>query len=204
VLRLCDLLAVAVEDMRQGGDPRLPFELALVKVTRPGADLSAESMAYRLELLEQRGTPSPPSEASDVGTVPDLGTVPGSGTVPKEPPSLELEQLREAWQRSVLPAVERRSIPAAPVFGEARPVALEDDTLTLEFPASNAFHRSLAEEKYAGLLVDALYEVTGRKLRLEFAMGENGEQPEEELEPESEEDFVALLKETFDAREVDE
>src|SRR5204862_1550646 len=47
VLRLCDLLAVAVEDMRQGGDPRLPLELALVKVTRPGADLSAESIAYR-------------------------------------------------------------------------------------------------------------------------------------------------------------
>src|SRR5438874_594279 len=55
VLRLCDLLAVAVDDMRQGGDPRLPLELALVKVTRPAADLSGESLAYRLELLEQRG-----------------------------------------------------------------------------------------------------------------------------------------------------
>ena len=54
VLRLCDLLAVAVDDMRQGGDPRLPLELALVKVTRPGADLSQESLAYRLELLERR------------------------------------------------------------------------------------------------------------------------------------------------------
>src|SRR5262245_23060260 len=37
VLRLIDLLAVAVDDMRQGGDPRLPLELALVKVTRPAA-----------------------------------------------------------------------------------------------------------------------------------------------------------------------
>src|SRR5205823_1980382 len=152
-LRLCDLLAVAVEDMRQGGDPRLPLELALVKVTRPGADLSAESMAYRLELLEQRGGSQP------VGSDPHRGSDPLEPTeeapAPAEPPSLELEQLREAWQRSVLPAVERRSIPAAPVFGEARPVALEDDTLTLEFPASNAFHRSLAEDKYAGLLVDA-------------------------------------------------
>ena len=36
MIRLIDLLAVAVEDMRQGGDPRLPLELALVKVTRPG------------------------------------------------------------------------------------------------------------------------------------------------------------------------
>jgi len=201
VLRLCDLLAVAVEDMRQGGDPRLPFELALVKVTRPGADLSAESMAYRLELLEQRAVPFGP----DAATVPRPPTEePQADEPPPEPPSLELAQLQEAWQRSVLPAVERRSIPAAPVFGEARPVALSEDTLTLEFPPSNAFHRSLAEEKYAALMVDALYEVTGRKLRLEFAIGENGDQPEEELEPESEEDFVALLKETFDAREVEE
>ena len=28
-------------------------------------------------------------------------------------PSLELEQLQEAWQRSVLPAVEAKSIPTA-------------------------------------------------------------------------------------------
>src|SRR5581483_7039349 len=47
VLRLIDLLAVAVDDMRQGGDPRLPLELALVKVTRPAADLSRESIAFR-------------------------------------------------------------------------------------------------------------------------------------------------------------
>jgi DNA polymerase-3 subunit gamma/tau len=204
VLRLCDLLAVAVEDMRQGGDPRLPFELALVKVTRPGGDLSTESMAYRLELLEQRGgAPAPPPVGTDpAGSVLTEASEPPPP--PVEPPSLELSQLQEAWQRSVIPAVERRSIPAAPVFGEARPAALEDDTLTLEFPASNAFHRSLAEDKYASLMVDALYEVTGRKLRLEFAIGENGEAPVEETEPATEEDLVALVKETFDAREVDE
>jgi DNA polymerase-3 subunit gamma/tau len=204
VLRLCDLLAVAVEDMRQGGDPRLPFELALVKVTRPGGDLSTESMAYRLELLEQRGpAATPPPVAPDPpGTDPE-GSVPAES--PREPPSLELEQLQDAWQRSVIPAVERRSIPAAPVFGDARPVALEDDTLTLEFPASNAFHRRLAEDKYASLMTDALYEVTGRRLRLEFTIGEQGEghAEEAEAEPASEEDLVALVKETFDAREVD-
>jgi len=100
--------------------------------------------------------------------------------------------------------LQTRAIHAAPVIGEAKPAALEGDKLTLEFPPSADFHRKLAEEKYEGLLKDALYEVTGRKLRLEFAMGEDGEQSDEELEPESEEDFVALLKETFDAREVDE
>src|SRR5262249_35112788 len=56
--RLIDLLRVAVGARRQGGDPRLPLELALVKVTRPGSDLSGESVAFRLEKLEQ-GRPAP-------------------------------------------------------------------------------------------------------------------------------------------------
>ena len=56
VIRLIDLLAVAVDDMRQGGDPRLPLELALVKVTRPASDLSREALAFRLERLEEGHT----------------------------------------------------------------------------------------------------------------------------------------------------
>src|SRR4051795_4133347 len=55
VLRLCDLLTVAVDDMRQGADPRLPLELALVKVTRPAADLSPEPTGARLRPLRARG-----------------------------------------------------------------------------------------------------------------------------------------------------
>jgi len=52
-------------------------------------------------------------------------------------------------------------------------------------------------------LRDALYEVTGRKLAVTFAVGEGDEI--EEVEPEqSEEDFVSLFKDTFDAREVEE
>ncbi len=66
VIRLIDLLAVAVDDMRQGGDPRLPLELALVKVTRPASDLSRESLAFRLERLEEGHTaPREAPAASD-------------------------------------------------------------------------------------------------------------------------------------------
>src|SRR5207244_5168630 len=82
VIRLVDLLAVAVEDMRQGGDPRLPLELALVKVTRPGADLSRESLSFRLEQLEDQ---------RHVAPRPDLATVsePREEQPRPEPPSLE-------------------------------------------------------------------------------------------------------------------
>jgi len=199
VLRLCDLLAVAVEDMRQGGDPRLPLELALVKVTRSAADLSRESTAFRLEQLETRGHSGP---APVTVTVTDT-------VEPAEPaaapPSLELEQLQEAWQRTILPAVEEKSIPTASVLREAHPKGLAGDTLTVEFPRAASFHRQLAEEpKNATLLEEALYEITGRHLSLTFEVGENGETgPEaEEEQPASEEEIIELMKGTFDAREV--
>jgi DNA polymerase III gamma/tau subunit len=208
VVRLIDLLAVAVDDMRQGGDPRLPLELALVKVTRPATDLSRESIAYRLEQLEQGRASHVPT-----GHVPVSGTEPWPAEPPAgeprpaepapEPPSVELEQLQEAWQRTVLPAVEEKSIPTASVLREARPVGLEEDRLTLEFPRGAEFHRQLAEEpKNATLLSDALYEVTGRRLSLAFALGENGGAEEAEAdEPLDEDRILELVKETFDARE---
>jgi hypothetical protein len=123
---------------------------------------------------------------------------------PPEPPSLELEQLQEAWQRTILPAVEERSIPAASVLREAHPAGLDEDTLTVEFPSSASFHRQLAEEpKNATLLAEALYEVTGRKLGLAFAEGEARDvQGEEEDDgPAGEEKILELVKETLDARE---
>jgi DNA polymerase III gamma/tau subunit len=218
VLRLCDLLAVAVEDLRQGGDPRLPLELALVKVTRPAADLSRESTAHRLELLERAvhsghaGTHTGTVTGTVTGT--DEGTVAGTvtETVPDEPgaraeaPSLDLEQLQEAWQRTILPAVEEKSIPTASVLREAHPKGLAGDTLTVEFPRAASFHRQLAEDpKNATLLADALYEITGRRLALAFEVGENGgesEGPDEE--PATEQEIIELMKGTFDAREVSE
>jgi DNA polymerase-3 subunit gamma/tau len=206
VVRLIDLLAVAVEDMRQGGDPRLPLELALVKVTRPGSDLSREGLAFRLQRLEE-GHPAaserlvvPPS--ADVGRPPTAVATPD----PAAAPSLELEQLQEAWRRSVLPAVEDRSIPAATLLLEAHPARLEGDELTLEFPPAASFHREKAEQpKNAQLLADALYEVTGRRLELVFAEGAEREAPAARTDqPVTEDEIVELVKSTFDAREIDD
>ena len=194
VIRLLDLLAVAVDDMRQGGDPRLPLELALVKVTRPGADLSRESLAFRLEQLEQ-GAPrvaTPQPEAKKAAPP----------TPAAKAPDVELEQLQDAWSRTIVPAVAERSIPISTVLGEARPAQLAGDTLTIEFPASASFHRQLAEEpKNATMLTDALYEVTGRRLVLAFAVGEGGVEAIELDEPAGEERIIELLKSDLDARE---
>jgi DNA polymerase III subunit gamma/tau len=206
VIRLIDLLAVAVDDMRQGGDPRLPLELALVKVTRPASDLSRESLAFRLERLEQ-GAPPAQTETPKPGSEPGSRAVepPPAPAPPEAQITVELEQLQEAWRRSILPAVEQRSIPIGKTLGEAHPAALEGDTLTLEFPQTAAFHLKLAEDpKNTEMLRDALYEVTGRKLAVSFELGERAHRDTEDETPASEEDVLELMKSTFDARELDE
>jgi DNA polymerase-3 subunit gamma/tau len=203
VVRLIDLLAVAVDDMRQGGDPRLPLELALVKVTRPAADLSRESVNFRLEQLESRGPAAPTGHAQVSDTAVEQ---PASAKVPVTvggPPSIELEQLQEAWARTVVPAVAQKSIPTSSLLGDARPTELEGDTLTVEFAPSASFKRTQAEDpKNVAVLREALYEVTGRKLTVEFAVGDGeGAHDEEDDGPAGEERILELMKETFDARE---
>jgi DNA polymerase-3 subunit gamma/tau len=208
VVRLIDLLAVAVDDMRQGGDPRLPLELALLKVTRPAADLSRESIAFRLERLEQ-GHPAsghaPAPEDRPDSVEPSLEETEAAAQPPPAiaAPGLDLGQLQEAWTRTVLPAVEERGgIPTASLLREAHPARLVGDTLTLEFAPSAQFHLDLAREpKNATLLADALYDVTGHRLAVVFALGEAHESPPEPEGPAGEERILELLKETFDARE---
>ena len=166
VVRLIDLLAVAVEDMRQGGDPRLPLELALVKVTRPAADMSREAIAYRLDQLERgRSAPVPGTSPRD--------SAGADSRRPRATPTSSSSSCRRRGSAASSPAVSEKSIPTASMLAEARPAALDDDTLTIEFPQTASFHRKLAEEpKNATLLRDALYELTGRRLALEFVLGE--------------------------------
>jgi DNA polymerase III subunit gamma/tau len=203
VLRLVDLLAVAVDDMRQGGDPRLPLELALVKVTRPEADLQRESLAYRVEKLEERVAHGPVTAEAPAPTPGPTRVV--AEQPAEERPPLELEQLREAWLRSVLPAVHARSIPVETLLQQARPASLDADTLTLEFASSADFHRRQVEEpKNLAIVRDALYEVTGRRLAVATALGEAEDESEEADEGTlSEEALISMFKDRFDAQEVE-
>jgi DNA polymerase III subunit gamma/tau len=200
VLRLIDLLHLAVDDVRQGGDPRLPLELALVKVTRHGADLSRESTAFRLEQLERRLRGEPGRRADAAAPAP----TDQEPEAADEGPPLDLAEVQAAWTQTVLPAVAERSIPTYSVLTEARPAALAAGRLVLEFPPAASFHRTLAEEpKNADVLRAVLHEVTGRRLALEFEVGEGPhEEPAAEEEPATEEEIISLMKSTFDAREI--
>ena len=224
VLRMIDLLAVAVDDMRRGADPRLPLELALVKVTRPQIDLQRESLAHRVELLEQRlhATPGATLVATPVQTPPATSPRPqeptrqapeasASASAPAAepetpaPPSLELGQLQEAWHRSVLPAVQEKKIWLGSLLAEATPVALEGAALTLEFPPEADFHRNqlLDDPTNVADVSDALFEVTGQRLTIVTVVAETSAEPTDDEERLDEDAVIALLKDTLDAEEIE-
>ena len=139
VLRLIDLLARRGRGHAPGRRSAAAARAGAREGDAAGSDLSRESLAYRLELLEQGGghghtglRPLRPA-GSTVPSSPCPGRVPKRRRAPRlqslrarirarapPPPDLELEELQEAWRRSVLPAVEQRSIPAASMLVEAR------------------------------------------------------------------------------------
>jgi DNA polymerase-3 subunit gamma/tau len=225
VLRLIDLLAVAIDDIHQGGDPRLPLELALIKVTRPQADLSRESLAHRVEVLESRlhgpvapmmGAPVAATSAAPVASPsasaapPPVDDVEQSAavdtTIEDGGLELSLEQLQDAWSRSVVPTLRERSIPTATLLEGATPSRLDQDTVTLSFLPGAEFHRRQADDPRTLQLVrEALLEVTGRRLAVVTEVSEGTEARHVEDEgPVGEEGLISLLRDQLDATEVEE
>jgi DNA polymerase-3 subunit gamma/tau len=68
VVRAIDLLASALGAVKDGSDPRIQLELALLKAVQPQADLSVQALLFRIEQLERRleaGGGAAPTGASE-------------------------------------------------------------------------------------------------------------------------------------------
>jgi DNA polymerase-3 subunit gamma/tau len=54
ILRAIDFLAAAIAAVKDGSEPRIQLEMALLKATQPQADLSLQALMFRIEQLEAR------------------------------------------------------------------------------------------------------------------------------------------------------
>src|SRR5437763_1775142 len=69
VLRAIDLLAAALSAVKDGADPRIQLEIALLKSAQPNADASVQALMARIERLEHAlggSTPAPAPSAPPV------------------------------------------------------------------------------------------------------------------------------------------
>ncbi len=94
-----DAVGEALLEMRQAPDPRIPLEVALVRLVRPESDVAASALLARIEALEAGAPatnhraatlPPTPPPAEESGTAPaapaDEPTRAGSATVPPPMP----------------------------------------------------------------------------------------------------------------------
>ncbi len=214
-VRLLDLVAEATEATADGAQPRIQLELVLVKAAAPRLDPSASALLTRIEHLERGGSAPapagpPPSSRVDHG---DAGPVPASPSPPTAtsseppaapPPPADLQAIATAWP-AVIDIIRERNVMIAALLDGARPVALEDDRLTVAFPAAAAFLKRKAEqEDHRRIATEALRTVTGRRLGLRYAVRDDAEAASAPTATLSGDELVRRFLEEFDAEELRE
>ncbi len=190
ILRAIDLLAAAVAAVKDGSEPRIQLEMALLKATQPQADLSLQALMFRIEQLEQRvGAPSggtapatseapalPRSAARErtaggpaaAAVAADPEQAPEEDLSPRE--ALDLERVEAIWP-AVAEAVAEENGMLGAALAAARPLAVEADRVTVAFPPDAAFVKKKAESNRE-LIQRALRGLTGRPAGLAFELSD--------------------------------
>jgi DNA polymerase III subunit gamma/tau len=220
VLRAIDLLAAALSAVKDGSEPRIQLELALLKAVQPQSDLSLQALVFRIDQLEQKlaqaaiggqasASPAQPPSPGPAQAPPPRGpsTVGAAAQAVAEPvaavadaaPEMDLERVRSVWP-AVVEAVREENAMVGAALDNGRPASLEGNRLTVGFPGSAAFSKKKAEAN-RGLLQTALRGLTGRSLELAYDNG--GEELDDgAVATLSEEELLERLKQEFGATEV--
>jgi DNA polymerase-3 subunit gamma/tau len=204
-IRLLDLISAALEATANGAQARIQLELVLVKAAAPDVDPSMAAVLARLERLERRGE-GPSSAAS----LPELAADDTPHPAPSEREAAptadmaepDLQAARASWP-AVIDLVRTDNAMLAGALEAARPVAVDEGSLTLAFPSGASFLKRKAEQDdYRRAAAEAVSRVTGQRLALRYELQDVG-QPEEPLGAElSGEELVRRFVEEFDAEEI--
>ncbi len=185
VVRLIDLLRDVMDEVKEGGDPRLPLELALVKVCRPQSELALDALDQRLERLESGAPAPPPAARAAQPAIPADPPVEPAAEVPPPPEpkqsaapeAPDLDRLTERWQEAVLPEIQRRSPPLHSLIGPARPVSWDEDEVVIALPASTTFAMKMVDTpQNIQIVTELLSQALGSSPRVRFVLLD-GEQP---------------------------
>jgi DNA polymerase-3 subunit gamma/tau len=228
IVRAIEFLAAAISAVKEGSDPRIQLELALLKATQPQADLSLGALMYRIEQLERRlgaagadagdAAPGPGPQASaepapaprrsqpvsasaqagPAAAVAEPAEDPEPEPTPTAAPEIDLERIETLWP-AVTEAVRERNAMVGALLADARPIELQGERLTVCFPGDAAFSKKKAEANRE-LVGEALRGLTGRELTVVYEVG--GEPVAADAAVLSEEDLIARLREEFEAEEV--
>jgi DNA polymerase III subunit gamma/tau len=231
LVRAIDVIAAALAAVKEGDEPRMTIELALLRAARPQLDPTKQALLQRLERLEGSlggaRTPEPPStgdgdaspsvpekpEPAEADDRPaahgDSGPAVAAAAVVAEP--VDFERVVSLWPAVVDQVRESGSDFLSTVFAAARPVALDTEgsgrALKVGFPPSAGFNKRKAEAQDArDRLADAVQTIVGERLRPVYVLLEADDVVDVvgEKGELSEDELIARLKDEFDAEEFEE
>ncbi|HEX3518116.1 MAG TPA: DNA polymerase III subunit gamma/tau [Solirubrobacteraceae bacterium] len=159
-------------------------------------------------------TPGPaaaaaPPETPSAPPTPQAAATPGPAAAPlvSEGPPLagDLDAVCALWP-AVVDLVRGENALIAAVIGEARPVAVDGEDLTLAFASTAQFLKKKAEDPTNRTTVgEALRALSGKRWRLSYELSDElGEQERPAPGGQSEEDWIKRFVEEFDAEEITE
>ena len=220
--RAIDVIAAALTAIREGDEPRMTVELALLRAARPQLDPSKEALMQRLERIEAMtegagdpagGDPEEVAGGDSGEAVEDSGAAgeaeaTASGSVAEAVPAVaegvDLERVRDLWPAVVDQVRDSGSELLSTLLEAARPVAIdtEEAVIKVGFPAAAAFNKRKAEATEArDRFAEAVRTVVGQRLRPVFVLleGDDGEQPGAAM---SDDELFEAVKSAFDAEEI--
>jgi DNA polymerase-3 subunit gamma/tau len=228
--RAIDAVAAALTAIREGDEPRMTMELALLRAARPQLDPTREAFAQRLERLEQAAQTGPApvlaAENADPGAAAPPPPEPGAPAASDQPPAtgqsrttpdptasasnagnaLNLDRVIDLWPAVMDQVREQGSEFLSHALSVARPIAVdvEQAVLQIGFPGNAGFNKRKAESGDArGKVADAVKTIVGERLKPVYVLLE-GEEAEaaagEELSPD---ELFEQFKDAFDGEEFE-
>jgi DNA polymerase III subunit gamma/tau len=184
ILRAIDFLASAIAAVKDGSEPRIQLEMALLKATQPQADLSLQALMFRIDQLEAalgvQAEAQPPASSKPDSPPPAQRQAPKGATAtavapqvessPQPVGSIELDQIVSLWP-AVSEAVAEQNGMLSAALSAATPTVLDADRLTIAFPSDAAFVKKKAEQG-RDLVANAVRGITGHSLALAFELSD--------------------------------
>jgi DNA polymerase III subunit gamma/tau len=177
ILRAIDFLARAIAAVKDGSEPRIQLEMALLKATQPQADLSLQALMFRIDQLERAAgmapaeAPTAPAPAPVGRQAPKGGAAAAVAVEPQPVGSVELGQIVSVWP-AIAEAVGEENGMLSAALSAATPIALDADRLTIAFPADAAFVKKKAEQG-RDIVAGAVRGMTGQSLALAFELSDS-------------------------------
>jgi DNA polymerase-3 subunit gamma/tau len=224
ILRAIDLLAASIAAVKDGSEPRIQLEMALLKASQPSSDLSLQALMFRIEQLDRKlhgeaapaapaETPAPQPQAEQPtarppapqprASAPSAAPAAAQAVAAPAPQAvsdteLDLDRLVHIWPAALEVLSEDNELLGA-ALAEARPHSLDSGRLTIAFPPGSEFARKKAEAKRE-VVQRAIHGLTGVTLVIAFEV--NGDAAPPEPKRLSTDELVESVKRDFAATEV--